>query len=134
VEEPDVLEAIEMKMASVLGGGYPAKARQVSAKLRHMIMERDSFECRLCGAPATEIDHIEGSSNQPTNLRALCKPCNMGLAKAKFQATDDAGQRKAVEIWRRIDAETPERHCDDEKSWRKLWRELKGEALSALSP
>jgi len=132
-EEPDVSEAIEMKMASVLGGGYPAKARQVSAQLRRAIMERDSTTCRLCGAPATEIDHIAGSSNLPGNLRALCKPCNMKLAQAKFEPTDAAGQQRAADLWRRIDAETPERLCDDEKNWNSLWRKLKNQALNAIT-
>jgi hypothetical protein len=133
-DEPDVSEAIEMKMASVLGGGYPAKARRVSAQVRRETMERDNFTCRLCGAAATEIDHIAGSSNNPNNLRALCKQCNMKLAQEKFEPTDAAGQRKAVEIWRRIDAETPERLCDDEKSWNSLWRKLKSPALNSIAP
>lgn len=132
-DEPDVSEAIEMKMASVLGGGYPAKARQVSAQLGRATMERDSFTCRLCGAPATEIDHIAGSSNDPNNLRALCKPCNMKLAQAKFQPTDPAGQLMAAQIWHRIDANTPERLCDDEKSWNSMWRRLKIQALTVIA-
>jgi len=132
-DEPDVMEAIEMKMASVLGGGYPAKARQVSVQLRRTIMERDKSTCRLCESPATEIDHIVGSSNDPRNLRALCKPCNMKLAQAKFGPTDADGEQKAAVIWRRIYAHTPERLCDDEKVWISLWRKLNGQALNAIA-
>jgi hypothetical protein len=132
-DDPDVWEAVEMKIASVLGGGYPAKARQVPDQLRRTTMERDNFTCRLCGATATEIDHIAGSSNDANNLRALCKPCNMRLAHAKFQPTDAAGTANAAEIWRRIDAETPERLCDDGGSWSGLWRKLKGQALDAIA-
>lgn len=36
--------------------------------------------CRLCGAPATEVDHIvplrHGGTHDRANLRALCKPCH----------------------------------------------------------
>lgn len=36
--------------------------------------------CVTCGAPATDVDHIDGrgpaGDNRWTNLRALCHPCH----------------------------------------------------------
>lgn len=54
-------------------------------RLRTLILERDGGKCQIngptCKGTATEVDHIEPSSEggafwDPTNLRAACKPCN----------------------------------------------------------
>lgn len=61
--------------------------RNVSARLRHQILERDGFKCLDCGAsPANgallEVDHTipisKGGSNALSNLRTLCSDCNRG--------------------------------------------------------
>lgn len=61
--------------------------RKVSARLRHFILERDSFKCCDCGASVNtgavlEVDHTipisKGGSNDPSNLRTLCSDCNRG--------------------------------------------------------
>ena len=62
--------------------------RDVSAKLRHQILERDGFRCCDCGATpdmpgvVLEVDHrtpvSKGGSNDPSNLRTLCGDCNRG--------------------------------------------------------
>jgi 5-methylcytosine-specific restriction endonuclease McrA len=63
--------------------------RNISVRLRHQILERDSFKCRDCGATSTtgatlEVDHTvpvsKGGSNDPSNLRTLCSDCNRGKA------------------------------------------------------
>jgi hypothetical protein len=63
--------------------------RQVSDRLRFLVMRRDRFTCRLCGrSPATHfpldlvIDHVkpwakEGETTYE-NLQTLCRPCNGG--------------------------------------------------------
>lgn len=47
--------------------------------LRAHILRRDKG-CRLCGAPATDVDHIRarsaGGTDHPDNLQALCVPCH----------------------------------------------------------
>jgi Zierdtviridae HNH endonuclease len=44
------------------------------------VLERDGHVCVVCGAPATEVDHIEavsvGGTDDPANLRAVCRRHN----------------------------------------------------------
>ena len=58
-------------------------------KLRHLVMRRDNFKCRYCGAapaitPGVQlvIDHIvprsKGGETLYENLQTLCEPCNGG--------------------------------------------------------
>ena len=46
-------------------------------KIRKAVLERNPL-CRDCGAPANEVDHVDGNTanNLPDNLDALCKPCH----------------------------------------------------------
>jgi 5-methylcytosine-specific restriction endonuclease McrA len=47
---------------------------------RAQILARDSFICQVCGATASEVDHIRpvlfGGSDDPDNLQATCQRCN----------------------------------------------------------
>ena len=42
----------------------------------------DEPDCRVCGAPATEVDHIlrlrMGGTHDPSNLQSLCRACHQG--------------------------------------------------------
>lgn len=69
-------------------------------RVRAAVLERDGHVCQVqlvCdGATATVVDHIrpviEGGSDDPTNLRASCQPCNArrGRAVAELGTTTDA--------------------------------------------
>ncbi len=115
--DPLVRRAIATRIALILGGGYPKKARALTREQREAIFVRDGWRCRLCGAPATEIDHIASSSPDPENLQALCSTCNYNKAAANFRPVtpEKAAEREA--IWTRIRADRPVRLCDDEKEW-----------------
>jgi 5-methylcytosine-specific restriction endonuclease McrA len=60
--------------------------RGITLKTRYAILRRDNFRCVLCGTTAVteqlEIDHItpvvNGGTNNESNLRILCRPCNRG--------------------------------------------------------
>lgn len=67
----------------------PEDRRDIPLSLRYRVLKRDSFACRLCGrSPATSldcelhVDHIhpfsKGGKTTESNLRALCKECNLG--------------------------------------------------------
>lgn len=119
-----VRQAIDIRIAIILGGGYPKKARTLSREQREAIFTRDGRRCRLCGAPATDIDHIAGSSSDPENLQALCKPCNMAKARANFRSATPQEATEGHAIWARITAERPARLCDDAEKWAESWRDL----------
>lgn len=58
----------------------------VSKRLRTEILRRDNSTCQNCGATAPGValvvDHVVpialGGSDEPSNLQALCEPCNSG--------------------------------------------------------
>ena len=63
--------------------------RSVNWRLRFLVMQRDGFRCKLCGAsPATEVktrlhvDHIvawsNGGDTMIENLQTCCETCNIG--------------------------------------------------------
>lgn len=122
---PDVQEAIRMRIAHILGGGYPENARRVPPEMRAFIFARDKHTCVLCGAPADTIDHINGSANTPDNLRALCRSCNMARVKMIPATPEQAKEARA--ILARIQAKEPFRICDDEEIWDTIWRVIAAE-------
>lgn len=131
--DPLVRQAIHTRITLILGGGYPKKARALTDAQREAIFLRDGGRCRLCGAPATDIDHIKGSSPDPQNLQALCKPCNMAKAEANFRPATPEEAMVGKAIWHRIKVEQPSRLCDDEQKWNKVWRELASKQRKSAS-
>lgn len=64
-------------------------SREISLRLRFLVMKRDNFKCCICGrSPANDpsvelhIDHIipwsKGGETTFDNLRTLCSKCNLG--------------------------------------------------------
>lgn len=129
----DIQEGIAIRLLMLLGGGYPAKARKLSPDLRQYIMERDNHTCQLCGAPAAEIDHIASSSDDPSNLRALCKPCNLELAWSKATTVTMSSNPELfmkIETYLmglavRIAAPRPLKACDDDGHWQAIQYHLR---------
>jgi hypothetical protein len=65
----------------------PQKRKSLPSRLRYQILSRDNYACQACGARAEngallEVDHIypvsRGGTNEPENLRTLCRTCNRG--------------------------------------------------------
>ena len=50
------------------------------APVRRHVLLRDNYRCQECGAAGNVVDHITpiaaGGTDHPSNLRALCAPCN----------------------------------------------------------
>lgn len=59
-------------------------------KIRKAVLEREPL-CRVCGAPATDVDHIDQdtSNNLPDNLAAMCRSCHSAktIAENREQLT-----------------------------------------------
>lgn len=66
----------------------------VSKRLRYEILRRDNHACRYCGkvAPGTElvVDHVIpvalGGADEPSNLVAACRDCNIGKSSSNPDA------------------------------------------------
>lgn len=62
--------------------------KKLTAGLRYLIIRRDGFRCKLCGASGTdegiklEVDHvipvIKWGKTEESNLQTLCRECNRG--------------------------------------------------------
>jgi 5-methylcytosine-specific restriction protein A len=66
------------------GSRCPAHARGGSTRawrnVRAEILYDAAYRCAICGRGAAEVDHIvpviDGGSDHPSNLRALCHDCH----------------------------------------------------------
>jgi 5-methylcytosine-specific restriction endonuclease McrA len=128
-------EGLEQRIIAQLKGGYPAKARFLTKAQRQTIFTRDDYQCQLCPNAATEIDHICGDSSDPSNLRALCGPCNRKLASAVRLNPSDQEREAAYEIAYcfiprlalRIAAPLPLSACDNYERWRRAEPNLRSQ-------
>ena len=126
-EDPNVKEAITIKLAHILGGGYDEAGRRPPESVRQFVKDRDGGRCQICGGPGDDIDHISGSSNAPANLQYLCKAChNMKTVAAFRRITKESHPEKWAKsqgLKKRAAAAEPLLLCDSE-SWRSIWKVL----------
>jgi 5-methylcytosine-specific restriction endonuclease McrA len=133
--KPDVREAIQIKRAHILSGGYNARERLVPDAIRQSVIERDGRKCRSCGDAGTEIDHIKGDRSILENLQLLCADCHRQKTMRKFQRiTADAHPElwaRAAALDERAMADEPSRLCDH-ADWKGLWRLIRSARLATL--
>lgn len=59
-------------------------------ELRRARVLREEPNCRLCGAQATDVDHVrahaDGGSDDRSNLRALCRKCHKQVTSEQNRA------------------------------------------------
>jgi 5-methylcytosine-specific restriction endonuclease McrA len=115
----DVIEALRIRLALILGGGYDRLARKLSGSIRRAIIERDRGKCRICGKAGDEIDHISGSSDDLANLQLLCNLCHKKKTTASFiritKESHPEAWEKAQWLQRRAAAKQPLHLCDSEE-------------------
>lgn len=125
IRRADIQEALKIRLAHILLGGYAAHLRHVPTDLRRAVFERDNERCRNCGVPGTEIDHIRDSSSELANLQLLCSDCHRQKTMLSFQRispdTHPDEWARAVALEARAEAAEPLRLCDH-KDWVQLWR------------
>jgi len=69
------------------------KRTGIGKRLRYLILERDHFQCQLCGRDATqtklEVDHkipvAKGGTDSLNNLHTVCFDCNRGKSDLSTQ-------------------------------------------------
>lgn len=134
IKRPDVREAIKIKFAHILSGGYPAKERRLSKSQREAVFSRDEWRCQECGQPGTTIDHVSGSSNEIENLRLLCRACHNKKTASGFVEIAPEQKEQVKRLRSRTQTKVPQRSCDDEQQWPTLYRRLMKSRRAALSP
>jgi hypothetical protein len=118
----DITEALGKKVAHALGGGYDRAARSLSKARRVEVWRRDGCRCVTCGAPGEDIDHIDGSSDDLTNLRLLCRPCHRQITDEHMKPISDPAMRqRAAKLRQRVKSTDPLCPCDAE-DWQHSWR------------
>ena len=138
IKYQDVQEAIQIKLAHVLAGGYDRKRRTLPQSLRDKVIERDHGECVICGEDGEEIDHIAGPDNGLDNLQLLCSDCHRNKTLESIETVDPDDPIYAViaekheDIINRIDSPTPMRLCDQD-DWNTKWRDYISERRKILN-
>jgi hypothetical protein len=92
--EPTTGDHAVQEHARVVGSGSSPvrRKRPIPLKIRYAILLCDRFVCQLCGrSPSStaglevDVDHItserDGGTLDASNLRCLCKPCNLGKGR-----------------------------------------------------
>lgn len=132
-QDEDFLLGVGLLLVALFKGGYPTRERRLTRKQRQAVFVRNDGLCVLCGAPAQQVDHIRGSSSDPTNLRAVCAPCNRALAlSAKRRPTAkqmadflEEAERICTDLADRIAAPIASRCCDDHERWQSVTDSLR---------
>lgn len=84
---PDVLFTILSNHIPFLSLDLAYLRPHIRGGLRQTVLERNDGLCVVCNeAEATEIDHISGGSEDPSNLRGLCRDCHMTKVRGPIPA------------------------------------------------
>ncbi|MEX1078016.1 MAG: HNH endonuclease [Homoserinimonas sp.] len=126
IDQPDVREAVAIRNAFILAGGYRSLGRTLKTTTRAEVKTRDGGRCQSCGKPGTEIDHIDGSSAELSNLQLLCSDCHHAKTAENLvpASSEQSALIKALFV-SRVAPDKPKLLADDEIEWTKLWRGLK---------
>jgi len=123
INQSDVREALQIRIAHILSGGYKERVRRLPLSIRLAVYRRDSRICQKCGESGKDIDHINGDSDDLENLQVLCRNCHNEKTKSNFKEVtpevEGYTEKKAniENLHSRTESEKPQRICDDEKNW-----------------
>lgn len=85
-------------------------------------MARDKGRCHSCGKPGSEVDHIQGASNDPENLQWLCRECHKAKTRLKMVRASDKGVAAIHEpILRRASQHLPRQPSDSAEWKHRVW-------------
>ena len=129
LEQPDVQDAIQIRLAHIVAGGYDKNARKLSKEQRTEVVVRSDGLCVVCGKPGIEIDHIKGPSDDQANLQLLCKDCHDQKTFANIvpvrKGSPEYKRIKVIfdRVFNSAESKNPKRPCHDEVTWPTKWRE-----------
>lgn len=73
-------------------------------RIRREVFREKGRQCLLCGAPATDIDHIvPGDDHSIENLRPLCSPCHSRKSSSEGGAAKAAKRRQIEKRFQRTE-------------------------------
>jgi hypothetical protein len=130
--------------------------------LRYRVLQKSGGSCKLCGCRATpdnpiHVDHIKPRSLHPelalveSNLRVLCKACNMGKSNKddtdwRFKASQELvgklnrkalilahatpAQKAKLEQLSWLRQNDPDTQKEADKQYQALWREIEADWLA----
>jgi hypothetical protein len=135
LRDPLVAEALNTRMAQLLSGGYPAKDRRLPQAAREAVLGRNNGLCISCNnQPATEVDHIDGSSPDPANRQGLCHPCHQKKTESRYVPMEESHHRAMRDAFLAYVHEPEPVMLAHDRSWKDRHRKLKKETLDwALS-
>lgn len=127
-EQQDVKEAIRIRLAHLLRGGYRERLRQVSKEIREAVIHRDKGLCRNCGVKGLQIDHINGDNNDIENLQLLCAKCHLQKTREKIilisPKSHPIAWEKRKRLLSRVHSPNPMYLCDN-PDWAQQWKVVK---------
>ncbi|WP_166879143.1 HNH endonuclease [Salinibacterium sp. ZJ450] len=130
---PDVQEALAVRNGFILYGGYASLGRELPTEVRDEIKNRDHGLCRECGKPGNEIDHVDGSSADPSNLQLLCHDCHIEKTTQRMRPASDKEKSLLLAIHlSRVLPDEPVLLGDDELAWQSRWQSLKSARRTRL--
>lgn len=131
IEDPMIRDQLRVNLAFLLIGGYKALGRRPSPAVRKQVIKRDNGRCQSCGKPATDLDHINGNSDDPSNLQMLCKSCHRDKTFAALTAAGEVDMESRALLIAlavsRVNPDQPRLLADDETQWEDIWSDLKAE-------
>ncbi len=126
IDDPLVQDAVQIRNAFLLAGGYRALGREMSVKTRVAVKTRDGGKCQVCGKAGTEIDHIAGSSGELDNLQLLCSDCHHNKTAENLVPGSPEQRAQLMALFvTRVLPDAPTLLGDDEVEWQAKWRGLK---------
>lgn len=129
IEQPDVQEAVQIRMAHIMAGGYDKESRSLSREAKAEVLQRSRGKCELCGKDGHDIDHIDGPSGDLSNLQFLCKDCHNLKTKISITPVELGTEQyeyikaRTERFWKFVKAEKPVRVCHDQENWNSVWRQ-----------
>lgn len=123
--DEDVMAALNKRMAFHVAGGYDARARRLSAEVRHEVLAANRGLCCACNERvAVEVDHIDGPSPERSNLQGLCKECHDAKTQERMVPMNDKDRACRDEFLELVWSEPPVMAAHDELAWGTEWRRL----------
>jgi hypothetical protein len=129
--DPLVRQALGVRLAHLVGGGYDAAARRVAPRLRAEVLATNGGLCVACNQrPAEQVDHLDGSSTARANLQGLCSTCHDAKTAARMRPMRPDHLIVRDAFMARVEAEPPLRACDDDVRWDGARQRLRAEATA----